>query len=55
MPRPFKLSQRELTKWCLYVLVLLTPGSFVALPAVWLVRLYRANKAAGRSALRLGL
>jgi hypothetical protein len=31
-------SPRELTKWCVYALVLLAPGSFVVLPVLWLVR-----------------
>jgi hypothetical protein len=31
-------SPRELTKWCAYAAVLLLPGSFIVLPAVWLIR-----------------
>src|SRR5205085_11951954 len=29
---------RVLKRWCLYVLVLLAPGSFVILPVVWCMR-----------------
>src|SRR5688572_23518808 len=32
-------SPRDLGKWCAYLLILLTPGSFIVLPVVWLVRL----------------
>ena len=35
---------RELTKLCLYVLVLLAPGSFVVLPVLWLVRQFRYSR-----------
>lgn len=31
-------SPRELMKWCAYALVLLTPGSFVVLPVLWVIR-----------------
>jgi hypothetical protein len=31
-------SPLELRKWCAYALLLLAPGSFVVLPALWLVR-----------------
>ena len=34
---------RELTKWCVYALVLLAPGSFVALAALWFVRRLHAS------------
>jgi hypothetical protein len=30
---------RNLGKWCAYLLILLTPGSFIVLPVLWLVRL----------------
>ncbi len=32
------LSIRQAGKWCAYVLILLTPGSFVIIPALWLIR-----------------
>ncbi len=32
------LSVRQVGKWCAYVLILLTPGTFVILPALWLIR-----------------
>jgi hypothetical protein len=32
------LSPLELRKWATYALLLLAPGSFVLLPAYWLVR-----------------
>lgn len=35
---------REMTKWGAYVLLLLAPGSFVALPVLWLVRRYSASR-----------
>jgi hypothetical protein len=38
-PRP-----RELAKWCLYILVLLAPGSSAVFIILWLVRLSRAPK-----------
>jgi hypothetical protein len=38
-------TPQELGKWCLYLLVLLTPGSFIALPLFWLL-----NKARSRFA-----
>ena len=42
MSRLLALStSAELKKWCLYVLVLLAPGSFVILPVVWCVRHFR--------------
>jgi hypothetical protein len=31
-------SPREVMKWCAYAVLLLTPGSFVVLPVLWLVR-----------------
>ncbi len=37
-------SPRELTKWCAYALVLLTPGSFVILPVLWLVRRWQTSQ-----------
>jgi hypothetical protein len=30
-------------KWCAYALVLLAPGSFVVLPALWLARALAAR------------
>ena len=30
-------TPQELGKWCVYALVLLTPGSFIALPLLWLL------------------
>lgn len=36
--RPSNLSVRQVGKWCAYVLVLVTPGTFVILPALWLIR-----------------
>ena len=44
MFRSFMASRRELTKWCMYGLVLLAPGSFVVLPALWFVRLFRYSR-----------
>jgi TRAP-type C4-dicarboxylate transport system permease small subunit len=42
MLRPFLPSRPlELTKWCVYALVLLAPGSFVVLGVLWFVRLLR--------------
>lgn len=35
---------RELAKWCLYILVLLAPGSSAVFIILWLVRLSRAPK-----------
>jgi len=32
------IAPRELTRWCGYALVLLTPGSFVVVPVLWLAR-----------------
>ncbi len=32
------LSFRQVAKWCGCVLVLLTPGTFVIIPALWLIR-----------------
>jgi uncharacterized membrane protein len=32
------LTPTGLGKWCAYALVLLAPGSFIALPVLWLVR-----------------
>jgi hypothetical protein len=32
------LSVRQVAKWCGCVLVLLTPGTFVIIPALWLIR-----------------
>lgn len=32
-------SPPELWKWCAYALILLAPGSFIVLPAIWLVRM----------------
>jgi hypothetical protein len=34
----------ELAKWCLYILVLLAPGSAAVFVILWLVRLLRAPK-----------
>jgi hypothetical protein len=31
-------TPRELVKCCAYALILLTPGSFVVLPLLWLIR-----------------
>lgn len=31
-------SPREILKWCAYAAVLLAPGSFLVLLALWLVR-----------------
>jgi hypothetical protein len=45
MLRQLKPSRpRELAKWCLYILVLLTPGSSAVFIILWLVRLSRAPK-----------
>jgi hypothetical protein len=30
----------NLGKWCAYALILLVPGSFIALPVMWLVRFF---------------
>ena len=30
-------------KWCAYALVLLAPGSFIVLPALWLVRAFYSS------------
>lgn len=35
---PITLPQRAQWKWCAYLLVLLMPGSFIVLPALWLAR-----------------
>jgi hypothetical protein len=43
LPRPY-------TKWCAYLLLALTPGSFVFLPAIWLIRLCRGAQAQPPSA-----
>ena len=32
------ISLRQAGKWCAYVLLLLTPGTFVIIPALWLIR-----------------
>jgi hypothetical protein len=32
------LSFRQVAKWCGCVLVLLTPGTFVIIPVLWLIR-----------------
>jgi hypothetical protein len=34
---------QEPGKWCVYVLVLLTPGSFIALPLLWLLNRARSR------------
>jgi hypothetical protein len=39
-------SPPELRKWCVYALVLLVPGSFVVLPALWFARLMSSAKSA---------
>jgi hypothetical protein len=45
MLRQLKPSRsRELAKWCLYILVLLAPGSFAVFIILWLVRLSRAPR-----------
>jgi len=31
-------SHRNFGKWCAVVVVLVTPGSFVVVPAIWLAR-----------------
>jgi len=39
MSRPITLpSPREILKWCAYAAVLLAPGSFLVLLALWLFR-----------------
>jgi hypothetical protein len=38
-------TPQELGKWCLYLLVLLTPGSFIAVPVFWLLSRYRSRLA----------
>jgi hypothetical protein len=43
LPRPY-------TKWCAYLLLALTPGSFVFLPAIWFIRWRRAAQAQPLSA-----
>jgi hypothetical protein len=43
LPRPY-------TKWCAYLLLALTPGSFVFLPAIWLIRWRRGAQAQPPSA-----
>ena len=35
---PVSLSPAQLGKWCAIAVVLVTPGSFVVLPAIWVVR-----------------
>ena len=37
------LSLRDIAKWCVYLLALLVPGSFVAFIVLWLVRLARSH------------
>ncbi len=37
-------------RWCACLLLLLTPGSFVWLPAIWLIRLRREARAQPPSA-----
>ncbi len=34
-------SSAELGKWCACALLLLVPGSFIALPVIWIVRRWR--------------
>ena len=36
-------SPPESVKWCAYALVLLLPGSFVVVPALWLIKLWRTH------------
>ena len=35
---------RHLAKWGTYALLLLAPGSFLALPVVWLIKRHAANR-----------
>jgi len=37
MPR-LPVSPARLGKWCAIAVVLVTPGSFIVLPAIWLAR-----------------
>ena len=32
------ISIKQAARWCAYVLLLLTPGTFVIIPALWLIR-----------------
>jgi hypothetical protein len=53
MLRQLKPSRpRELAKWCLYILVLLAPGSSAVFIILWLVRLSRAPKPAKQGQVR---
>ena len=36
--RPSARAAKTCARWCAYALVLLTPGSFVIVPALWLIR-----------------
>jgi hypothetical protein len=48
-------SPPELRKWCMYAVILLLPGSFVVLPALWLVKFIGARSTGdepGATALR---
>ena len=36
-------SPQERMKWCAYVLFLVTPGSLLLLPVVWLIRRHMAS------------
>ena len=38
----------QLSKWCAIAVALATPGSFIVLPAIWLVRNWRMMKRAQR-------
>jgi hypothetical protein len=35
---------RNLGKWCIYGLLLLTPGSFLVLPVLWLIQRIRTAR-----------
>jgi|GEM_PF-1383565 hypothetical protein len=37
-------SPQERLKWCAYVLFLVTPGSLLLLPVVWLIRRHLAGQ-----------
>ena len=39
-PKPVASLPRPYGKWCAFILILLTPGSFVVLPVVWLIRYF---------------
>ncbi len=45
-------SRPHLAKWLAYVLILLTPGSFVLVPVLWLLRHLVAQAAGTKTSVR---